>query len=378
MKTFRIPALALLLLAVPTLLLAQHPLGGDLPVSVGAAGAQQLPHLAANAMGEFAVTWVGAHAHDSGFSLYAARYNADGKPATDPIVVSDQAQDVAANSAVAIMDDGSFVVLFPTTDGTGPALAARWYTSGGDPDGSDAVVTRNFAPDFSLSTRGDGGFVAVWEGSAASVLARVFKPDHSAGSAEILVDPAGVDPAVAVGPQGGFVVAWKRSQILARRFTPQGAPVAGSFVVSSGVSGAGPGAGNSLRIGKDGNGDFLILWSAGSTVFGQRYSSDTRPIDGLLRMQAGANYDAAVGGQGNFVLVWEAPDPGSQGTNVFARRFKSTGAPLGPQVRVNQHARGSQQAPEVGIGADGGFVVVWQSLPDATPSGIFARRFDRK
>ncbi|HEY4564612.1 MAG TPA: hypothetical protein VIJ36_16630, partial [Thermoanaerobaculia bacterium] len=82
--------------------------------------------------------------------------------------------------------------------------------------------------------------------------------------------------------------------------------------------------------------------------------------------------------KGNFVLVWEAPDPGSQGTNVFARRFKSTGAPLGPQLRVNQHAKGSQAAPQVGIGADGGFVVVWQSLPDATPSGIFARRFDRK
>jgi hypothetical protein len=372
MKTFRIPILVLLFLAVPTLLLAQHPLGGDLPVSVGAAGAQQLPHLAANAMGEFAVTWVGAHAHDSGFSLYAARYNANGTAATDPIVVSDQAQDVAANSAVAIMDDGSFVVLFPKTDGTGPALAARWYTPGGDPDGADAVVTRNFAPDFSLSTRGDGGFVAAWEGSAPSVLARVFKPDHSAASSEILVDPAGADPAVAVGPQGGFVVAWKKSQILARRFTPQGGAVGGTFVVDSSA-----GTGN-LRIGKDANGDFLILWSAGSTVHGRRYSADTRPIDGLLTMQAGADYDAAVGGQGNFVLVWEAPDPGSHGTNVFARRFKSTGAPLGPQVRVNQHAKGSQAAPEVGIGADGGFVVVWQSLADATPSGIFARRFDRK
>ncbi len=373
MKTFRIPILVLLLLAVPTLLLAQHPLGGDLPVSVGAAGTQQFPHLAANAMGEFVVTWVGAHAHDSGFSLYAARYNANGTPGTDPIVVSDQAQNVAANSAVAIMDDGSFVVLFPKTDGTGPALAARWYTPGGDVDGSDAVVTRNFAPGFSLSTRGDGGFVAVWEGSMASVLARVFKPDHSAGSSEILVDPEGVDPAVAVGPQGGFVVAWKRSQILARRFTPQGGTASGIFVVDSGV-----GAGNELRIGKDGDGNFLILLSTGSTVLGRRYSSDTHPIDGLLRMAAGANFDAAIGGQGNFVLVWEAPDPGSQGTNVFARRFKTTGAPLGPQLRVNQHAKGSQQAPQVGIGADGGFVVVWQSLPDATPSGIFARRFDRK
>jgi hypothetical protein len=377
MKTFRIPILVLLFLAVPTLSFAQRPLSGDLQVSTGAGAAQRFPHVAANALGEFVITWVGAHAQDSGYSLYAVRYNANGTPATDQILVSNQAQNTAANSAVAIMDDGSFVMLFPKPDGTGQALAARWYTPEGDADGSDAVVTRSFAPDFSLSTRGDGGFVAVWEGSAPSVLARVFKPSHSAGS-EIVVDPAGIDPVVAVGPQGGFVVAWRKGQILARRFTPQGGTAGGTFVVDSGVTGAGAGAGNNLRIGKDGDGNFLILWSAGSTVFGRRYSSDTRPIDGLLRMAAGANYDAAIGGKGNFVLVWEAPDPGSQGTNVFARRFKSTGAPLGPQLRVNQHAKGSQLAPQVGIGADGGFVVVWQSLPDATPSGILARRFDRK
>ena len=338
---------------------------------------QRFPHLAANGLGEFAVTWVGAHAQDAGYSLYAIRYNANGTPGTDRIVVSNQAQNVAANSAVAIMDDGSFVVLFPKTDGTGPALAARWYTPEGDADGNDVVVTRNFSPDFSLSTKGDGGFVAAWEGSTPSALARVFKPDHSAGS-EIVVDPAGINPVVAVGPRGGFVVAWQKGQILARRFTPQGQASGGSFVVDSGVSGAGPGTGNNLHIGKDDEGNFLILWSSGSTVFGRRYSSDTQPLDGLLRMTAGANYDAAIGGKGNFVLVWESPDPGSQGTNVFARRFKYTGAPFGPQIRVNQHAKGSQAAPQVGIGADGGFVVVWQSLPGATPSGIFARRFDRK
>jgi hypothetical protein len=377
MKTFRIPILFLLLLAVPALLFAQRPLSGDLPVSTGAGAAQRFPHLAANGLGEFVVTWVGAHADDGGFSLYATRFNANGTPGTGRIVVSDQAQNVPANSAVAIMDDGSFAVVFPKTDATGQTLAARWYASDGIADGNDVVVTRNFAPDFSLSTRGDGGLVAVWEGSSPSAWVRVLKPDHSAGS-EILVDPMGVDPVVAVGPRGAFVVAWKSGQIVARRFTPQGAAVGGRFVVDSGISGAGPGAGNNLHIGKDDDGNFLILWSAGSTVFARRYDSATSPLGGLLRMQAGANYDAAIGGKSNFVLAWEAPDPGTSGTNVFARRFKFDGSPLGAQLRVNQHAKGSQAVPQVGIGADGGFVVVWQSLPDATPSGIFARRFDRK
>ena len=85
-----------------------------------------------------------------------------------------------------------------------------------------------------------------------------------------------------------------------------------------------------------------------------------------------------MGGKGNFVLAWEAPDTIHGGTNVFARRFKSDGSPLGPQLRVNLHARGSQQLPSVGIGADGGFIVVWQSRQDDVVSDIFARRYDRK
>jgi hypothetical protein len=365
MKTFRIPLLFLLLLAVPALLFAQHPLGGDLPVSLGAD--QRYPHVAANGLGELVVTWVGADESGSGLSLYAVRYNANGTPGTGRIVVSDQAPDTAANSAVAIMDDGSFVVAFPEAD----ALTARWYTPDGDVDGNDVLVTRNLGPNFSISTRGDGGFVAAWEGSAPSAWSRAFKPDHSAGG-EILIDPAGTDPVVAVGPRGAFVVAWRSGQIVARRFTPQGGAVGGRFAVDSGAT-----AGN-LHIGKDNDGNFLILWSVGSTVFGRRYDSSTSPLGGLLRMQAGASYDAAIGGKSNFVLTWEAPDNGTAGTNVFARRFKFDGSPLGPALRVNQHAKGSQAAPQVGIGADGGFVVVWQSLPDAIPSGVFARRFDRK
>jgi hypothetical protein len=189
-----------------------------------------------------------------------------------------------------------------------------------------------------------------------------------------VIDPAGTDPVVAVGPQGAFVVAWRNGNIVARRFTPQGGAATDRFVVAN-VTTPQP-----LHIAKDESGNFLIVWGTGPTVFGQRYEADTTKLGGVLRLQAGGDYDMAMGGQGNFVLVWEAPGTGPQdGTNVFARRFKSNGSPLGPQLRVNVRKLGFQEHPQVGIGADGGFIVVWDSsAPDRSFSNIFDRRYLRK
>jgi hypothetical protein len=376
MKIVRTLVAVLLFLAVPSLLLAQRPVGGDLQVNAGTQAAQQFPHVATNRSGEFVVTWVSA-GPGSGSSLHATRFNPDGTAATGEILVSDQADAIEPNSAVALMDDGSFVVVFPEALGSVRTLMAHWYTPAGAPDGA-GVVTAAVPVHFAISTNGDGGMVAVWQMGASSAWFRVFRPNHSFGP-EVLVDLAGTDPAVAVGPQGAFVVAWRHGQILARRFTSVGVPSGRRFVVDSENSGAGAGTIGNLRVGKEADGDFLVLWGPGPTVFGRRFKSDATPLGGLIRVQAGTGYDAAIGGQGNFVLVWEAPDATNlASTNVVARRFRSDGAPLGPQVRVNEHTKGSQTYPQVGIGSDGGFTVVWQSRPAENVSDVFARLFERK
>jgi hypothetical protein len=134
-----------------------------------------------------------------------------------------------------------------------------------------------------------------------------------------------------------------------------------------------------LRIAKDDGGNFLIVYGGPDFAMGQRYKADTTPIGGPLKLQEGASFDVAVGGQGNFVLVWEVPVPGtgSSRSNAFVRRFKSDGTPLGPQLRVNERMQGLQSVPRVAIGADGGFVVVWQRTSAANISDIFVRRYAR-
>jgi hypothetical protein len=44
----------------------------------------------------------------------------------------------------------------------------------------------------------------------------------------------------------------------------------------------------------------------------------------------------ARGGDGNFVVVWSGYKDGS-GYGIFARRFDSSGAPLGGELQVTTH-----------------------------------------
>ncbi|HEY0553461.1 MAG TPA: hypothetical protein VGG20_04295 [Thermoanaerobaculia bacterium] len=373
MRSLRVLIPILLFLAAPSLLFAQHPLSGEVRVSADTQELQQVPRVAANPSGEFVVVWAVTHPEANERSLRAVRFNADGTPATGELLIAEQNLQTPLSFAVTMMDDGSFAMVLPKPAATGVDLVARWYAPNGDQDGDDVLVTQDASPFFSISTQGDGGLVAVWQELSQGVKARVFKASRAAGS-EILIDPAGLAPAVSVGPQGAFVVAWLNGDVVGRRFTPQGTAASRRFVVAKGEVFL------PLRIAKDDGGNFLIFYGGPSSAMGQRYKADTTPIGGPLKLQATANFDVAVGGQGNFVLVWEVPVPGTQASrsNAFVRRFKSDGTPLGPQLRVNERMQGFQSFPRVAIGADGGFVVVWQRTLTASISDIFARRYGQK
>jgi hypothetical protein len=76
---------------------------------------------------------------------------------------------------------------------------------------------------------------------------------------------------------------------------------------------------------------------------------------------------------GGHVIVWQGPD--ASGTGIFAQRFTSTGAKVGPIVAVNSILVGNQSRPRVAALPGGGFVVVWQSNSTATGDDIMMRRY---
>ena len=61
---------------------------------------------------------------------------------------------------------------------------------------------------------------------------------------------------------------------------------------------------------------------------------------------------------------------------VMARRFGSTGAAVGAELRVDVGFTVATPDVAIGVGADGGFVVSWVSYDAGDTYAVAARRFD--
>jgi len=77
-----------------------------------------------------------------------------------------------------------------------------------------------------------------------------------------------------------------------------------------------------------------------------------------------------------FVVVWESDQDGS-GQGVFGQRYDGSGAPAGPEFQVNSYTTNAQNNPAVATTASGAFVVVWCSNgQDGSGNGVFGQRYD--
>ena len=79
---------------------------------------------------------------------------------------------------------------------------------------------------------------------------------------------------------------------------------------------------------------------------------------------------------GNFVVVWQSRYQDGSDQGVFGQRYNSTGAPLGPEFRVNTYTPSDQTVPVVASDSSGNFVVVWISdFQDGWSYGVFGQRY---
>ena len=154
------------------------------------------------------------------------------------------------------------------------------------------------------------------------------------------------DPTVATDAAGNYVVVWtifgqpgdtlQQGNILAQRFDPTGQKLGPEFVVNTSL----PGTQIQPDVAMDDNGNFVVVWS-GSGPY---------------------TYTDGVGNT----------------SDVYMRRFDSTGAAQSLQIQVNQFRGSIQDQPHVAMSASGaGFVVTWTSFgnPGTNQAGIYARRF---
>jgi large repetitive protein len=334
-----------------------QPLGQPFPLSSCVSCSKQAPQVAGTPSGAFMVVWQKTSGVAAPTSTVPGRlFTSAGTPRADEFSVDPQGSGGDADGAVAADPQGSYVVVWSAVVNGQRDLFAQRYTPRG---------------------RAVGPVIPV----SADDPAAVPPPDDTL-------------PAVAKSADGGFAVAWKSLQpyggnpprILARRFSPTGAPLGPPVQVNASLV-----SDNRPDLCLDSSGRPVVAWTTVDGYFpflpsrmgaAARRLSATGALAGPeITVSAPANNEAEAAvscGPGNtFVVVWNG-DQGPLVANqaeIFAQRFTRLSRLAGPAFRVNTGTAGDQAHPRVVYDPTGGFVVVWQTRAATGQAGVFARRY---
>lgn len=318
--------------------------GGELQINMNASDAWGRPAAAMSPTGDFVVVWNGS----TNNAVFGRRFDAQATPLGDEFQVNVNTSSNPQLPAVAMADDGRFVVGWRSfgLDGSGFGVHARRFDASGSPLTIDFVVNTTTLGHQSwpaVGVSGDGRFVVAFAGPGATttdIWAQRYSGAGVSQGGELLVNTytpsAQQTPAVAAADDGHFVVVWQSQDqdgagfgIYAQAFTASGA--------TSGME---------------------------SPV--NTYTTDDQEFPAI-----------AMAGDGRFVVVWESGNQDGDREGIYARRFNANGSPAGGEIQVNQCTADDQVNASVAMADDGSFVVTWQSdNQDGSGYGVYAQRFD--
>ena len=244
----------------------------------------------------------------------------------------------------------------------------------------------------------DGGFVVAWtsydqDGSDRGIFGRRFAATGVPRGGEFQVNTHTTDlqnvATVAVGSRGDFVAVWHGFQdgsggsIHGQRYDPSGNRIGSEFQVNTSTLGDQ----FSPRVARAFDGQFIVVWTTGfgdgsqTGVVGRRYDPWGNSIGGDFAVNTYTTGrqqwpDVGVNADGSFVVVWEDGNArDGDGRAVFGQRFSLLGTRVGSEFQVNTSTTGEQKYVSLSVSPAGGFVVVWES-PDGNGDGVSARRLD--
>lgn len=323
--------------------------GGEFQVNSYTTGYQAYPALAADSSGNFVVVWESYGQDGSLFGVFARRYDTAGLPLGDEFQVNTYTTNGQRVPSVAVDGSGGFVVVWSSReqDGSGYGVFGQRFNPAGSPVGGEFQVnsyttsaqsTGVVAADFA------GDFTVVWmssdqDGSTRGVFGQRFDSAGAPAGSEFQVNTYTTDqqdwPAVAANAAGEVVVVWESS-------------------------------------GQDGS---------YSGIFGQRFDAAGTPAGSEFQVNLHSGLEqgrpaVAEDAQGSFIVVWESYGQDGAGFGLFARNFDSAGGGWPRELQANSVWTADQRDPAAAIGGSGEFVVVWESSDgqDGSMDGVFGQR----
>jgi phosphoheptose isomerase len=379
---------------------AQHPVGPEFQVNTFTTDNQSFPVVALDATGSFVVAWQSALQDGFGGGVFARRFDASGKAQSAELRASTLTATDADRPAVAMDADGDFIVVWEEERSVDEDVFARRYDRYGVPQGPDLLVNTHtggaqITP--AVAMHDDGNFMVVWNGAdgyGAGTFAQRFDSLGLPLGFQFQINSSTQfnqqDPSIAANPaDGGYVIAWQGfpqdgsySGIFARRIALFSF-VGEEFQVNTFT----PGRQLAPQVDVASDGRFAVVWTSigqdGSEegVFGRRFdpSGQAQAVEFRVNVHTQGAQEApgvAFLANGSFAVVWHDADGQDGETDgVFSRRYDSAGVAVTGDQQVNTYTTNRQSNPTIAAGG-GDFVITWSSLgQDPDLNGVFAQRY---
>ena len=380
------------------------PQGPEFRVNAYTTGAQAFPRLAIDSLGSFVVTWNSDPQDGSSSGVFGQRYAASGAPVGPEFRVSTYTTGMQLFPVAAAAAGGVFVIAWGSLDQDGSSwgVFGQRYSSSGSPLGPEfRVNTTTLAAQGNPDVAADpaGNFVVVWgsagqDGSTTGIFGQRYAGSGAPLGPEFRVNTYTTGPqdlpSAAADSSGNFVVVWRSMNqdgsgygIFGQRFAASGLPLGPEFQVNTFT-------GNQQilsRVAVDPAGAFVVVWISyaqdGSNfgIFGQRYASSGAPAGPEFRINTfvtgfQTSPSVATDSAGNFVVAWDNSGFGGPAYWIAGQRYAASGAPMGSEFRVNTYTGGQKGYPSVVSDPAGNFVVVWQNdVQDGSSDGVFGQRY---
>lgn len=270
------------------------------------------------------------------------------------------------------------------------AVSGAWVLLAGvhaevalQPQGTEYLLSRGLIGDQTrpaLSLSATGGLV-VWQDNAVDgdglgimaaelnaswspIPTRIFRVNQTAAGDQEL-------PAVELLPGGGALIVWQggpagQQDIWGRVLQPDGRFAGGEFRVNTHTANRQ----TAPRLARLADGNLLVLWNSWDQdghmqgVFGQRLSPTGVKLGGEFQVNQFTAYNqrdpaVTVLEDGSFVVAWVSEQARFENSvDIFARRFRPDGTPLGDELRLNTSTNLCAN-PALAPGWNGGFMAAW-------------------
>ena len=252
----------------------------DYPIGRTGSGDQREPDVAMDAEGNLVVVWKENSGEPGVYQIHMAGFDSGGSQRFVDTPVNPDPATEQRKPAVAVATDGSFVVVWEddsTVDSAVHEIRAAGFYADGSERVPDATVNKDKngkqrRPDIAMDAQGN--FVVVWEDDSRGTknVYQIFGAGfHSNGSRRFYVSPVNaestrqqLDPAIAMAPDGSFVVVWqddstrpkKVYEIFAAGFDPGGS----KRLHDTPVNGNSRGQQEEPDVAMDAEGNFVVVW----------------------------------------------------------------------------------------------------------------------